>query len=373
MSDYFPVHALLLEHTQIDRERRLPPNVYGTVEVNAGDEVVFNDVVLRGRRTSDYVIVDVANALGLNPEADAERLAAAIPFKPNDIIEPGTLLATPGRGIRKRAIPRAPVYGRVSLVEHGRVILQQEPEVVQVFARLPGTVADVAQDNSVIIRNRGALLQCAWGNGQFNMTFFSFEPGFEAGEGASELSGLADILNLDVSLSPYRGRTIILMRPVTEEDLMIIQMRELGGIVAPCAAPDLREAALRLNVPVILTEGFGDLQPTSRLYDILYDRRTQSAVFDATPLNFREGTRPEIIIPGGKRDAPAPDLDQALRVGEAVRIRRAPHAGRIGEVMALPAASVRLENGLRVPAVEVKLRNGERVIVPRANIESLGR
>ncbi len=375
MTMYYPVNALILENTLIERVRYLPSDVDGSLEVNEGDNVRFNDVVLRGRRTSDYVIVDVAGPLDLDPDAekDAEKLNDILELKSGDIVEPGTLLGTPVRGVRKRAIPRSPILGRVRLVQHGRVILQQEPESVEVYARMPGQVTAITEDGGVEITNRGALLQCAWGNGQFNLTHYSFEPGFDQAGEAGEMSGLADILAVDVALSPYRGRTIILMRPLTREDLAIIQLRELGGIVAPCAAPDLRESALALKVPVILTEGFGDLPATSRLYDLLLERRTQTAVFDATPLDLREDTRPEIIIPGNKRDVPRPDLGQPLAVGVEVRIRRAPYAGRIGRVVKMPEAPIRLPNGLRVLGVDVKLRDGEQVTVPRANVESLGK
>jgi hypothetical protein len=363
----YPHHTVLMQNARIVRERRLPSGIYGESLVNAGAAVNATDVVLRGVRPSDYMIIDVAGALGIDHNDEA-RLNKLIDLEPGQTVTTGELLATPARRVPRRRIPRSPVNAVVSIIQQGRVILQIDPQVVEVQARLSGRVVDVNPGFSVTIEEFGSVIQCAWGNGQFSAAPFDFEPGFDD----NEFSGLADLLGLDVSLSPYRGKTIILMRPLEELDLKIIKEHELAGIVAPSANQSLRQLAMRQPFPVLLTEGFGRLPPTSRLYDLLYERRRTPAMFDAAVADTRQNIRPEIIIPGGRRDAPIPRTNVPLATGMPIRIRRAPFAGRIGKITDLPETPIVLENGLRVSGVRVQLQNGDQVMVPRANVESLG-
>lgn len=363
----FPNHTVLLENTRIIRERRLPDGLYGEHLVDQGMTVNATDVVLRGTRASEYLIIDVAGALRLDPDDDA-LIKRVIPLNSGDKVTQGQLLGKPGKRAPQRRIPRAPIDGVVSVVQGGRVILQTEPEEVEVLARMAGRVVSVNEGFSVTIEDFGTVIQCAWGNGRFDAAPYDFEPGFDN----NQFTGLADLLGLDVSLSPYRGKTVILMRPLEAFDLTVIEQHELAGIVAPSAPPELRDLMLRQSFPVILTEGFGKLAPTSRLYDMLFERRNTPAAFDAVLPELRQNHRPEIIISGGRRDAALPQTGKPLVEGMRVRLRRAPYAGRIGKITELPEAPVTLESGLRVLAAQVRLQNGDHVLVPRANVESLG-
>lgn len=363
---YFPTHTIILENTRIVRDRLLPPYVSGEVLVKGGDQVSTTDVVAIGTRPSDYKIIDVAGALGIHPD-DTERLEQIITLKVGQKLAQGDLLGTPRKGSQKRRMPKAPANAIVSLIEHGRVILQINPETIQVLARLPGRVIEIHENWGVTIEAYGTLMQCAWGNGQFSAAPFAFEPSREEG-------GLEGLLGMDLSLSPFRDKAIILQRPLRPIDLEVIVAQELKGIVAPSAPPHLREKMIGLKVPVILTEGFGNLPPTSRLYDILLENQTAQAIFDAAAPDYSTDTRPEIILPGGAtaRSAQPPAIHEPIKVGMRVRLRRAPYAGRIGTVMELPEKPIQIENGLRVTCAKVRLQREEEVLVPLQNLENLG-
>jgi len=368
---YYPERTLILENAQIIRDRYLPSGMRGEVLFNVGDSVTPTEDVVWGTRPSDYKIIDVSGALNL--ASDDERLQQIITVKEGHTLKAGTPLGESNNRGFKRKIPTAPANSIVSLVEQGRVILQVNPETVRVQARLTGEVIGVEPSYGLTIESQGTLLQCAWGNGAFSAAGYAFEPGTPGIARDTDLSSLADLLNLDLTLSPYRGKAIILMRPLVEFDLHVIDVQELAGIVAPSATPDLREKAKRLKVPVILTEGFGRLPPTARLYDLLKAKQGAQAIFDATPPDYRNNVRPEIIIPGGsKNSAIPPDTSSALAREMLVRIRRAPYAGRIGKITNLPEMPNTVENGLRVLCAEVKLQGGDLVMVPLANLESLG-
>ena len=367
----FPEVSVILRDTRIIRKRAMPEGVFGEVYVDVGQDVLPNTQIVAGIVPSDYVIVDVAYALGLDP--NDEQLRKVIPFKVNDPVKAGDPLAVYPR--QKRLIPTAPTNARVSLVERGRVILQVRPQMVSVEAQLQGRVAEVLPGEGAVIEARGAVMQCAWGNGRFRAARFAFEPGFEYGNVDSPQGGLIDLLGQDVTLSRYRGMAIVLLRPLTEVDLEVVQDQEIAGIVAPSMPVHLREKAMQLTVPVILTEGFGRLAPTLRLFDLLVELQGGNPlVMNAALPDYRRNARPELIVSLGSpsRNVNPPALDAPLRVGLQVRARRAPFAGRIGDITDIPTQPVMLANGLRVRCAQVKFADGERAMIPLANLESLG-
>jgi hypothetical protein len=370
----YPPHRLILENARIIRERLLPEGIADSqITVRVGEHVGVSDVIAQGTFASDYRIIDVAEALGI-PADNTALLSKIITVRAGQTLAKGTPLGeAPKRSLRK-LIPVSPSKAIVRLVEHGRVILEIDPETIDIKARLVGTVIEADASWGVSIETIGTVIQCAWGNGQFNACGFAFEPGMAGTESEGSFKGLADLLNYDIALSPYRGKAIILTRPLQRLDLDVVEAHELGGIVAPWSPPHLRERAMMLKVPVILTEGFGKLPPTSYLFDLLFQRRNTQAIFDATPLNHRTNSRPEIIIVGGiTREKPVtPQVERPLEVGMRVRMARAPYAGQIGVISDLPEMLIRIENGLRVSCAQVKLGTGETVIVPQVNLESLG-
>jgi hypothetical protein len=57
-------------------------------------------------------------------------------------------------------------------------------------------------------------------------------------------------------------------------------------------------------------------------------------------------------------------------VGSSVRVIRAPHFGRVGQVVELPTELQALETEARVRVLLVDfVGDGSRVLVPRANVE----
>jgi hypothetical protein len=237
-----------------------------------------------------------------------------------------------------------------------------------------GFITEVEPGRGVTVVAQGTLLQCAWGNGQLQAASYDFEPGTEFATSRTNMRGLGDLFDHDLTLSPYRGKAVVLLRPIRDLDLDVVEQQELAGLIAPSMPVHLREKAMQLKVPVILTEGFGKLPPTMRLYELLLEKRGNQAVFDAQIPDPRHNTRPEIIIPLGaaRQDRPVPDVKTPLRVGMIVRLRRAPYAGQLGKITQLPDLPMTVESGLRVLCAYVKLDSGETIVVPLANIESVG-
>jgi hypothetical protein len=363
---------LIMDKAQIIRYRTLPDDVSGEVLVKVGDTVTAKDVVVLGSRASEYKIVEVGRALGLDPKRQAARLDPILNLPIGTRLAAGDPIGVAGkdRGLARR-LPKAPAPAIVSLVEGGRVILQLNPERIEVTARLTGEVIEVEDGYGVAIEALGSLLQVAWGNGQVWAGRFSFEPGKDG----TTNQGLESLRGMDVALSPYSNKVIILTRPLRAADLEFIGLHEVRGFVAPCAPVQLRDQLRWQEVPILLTEGFGaKLPPTSRLYDLLAERRSSQAIFDASPPDFHRGTRPEIIIPGGVSHAEAktPLAASPLAVGQKVRVARPPYLGAVGRITDLPESPLRFDNGLKLLAAQVELPSGESLTVAQANLENLG-
>ena len=58
-----------------------------------------------------------------------------------------------------------------------------------------------------------------------------------------------------------------------------------------------------------------------------------------------------------------------MSAGAALRVIRAPHFGRIGQVSELIADLRQVESGAHVRVLEVEFEDGSRALVPRANVE----
>jgi hypothetical protein len=362
---YHPEERIVLEYTVITRDRMLPPRAYGSVRVSPGANVESNHVIAAGELAQDFRIVDVAGPLRIDPN-DVETLSSILTVGPGDAIQAGQPLANPRRRKDRKRVPDAPTDGIVSVIEHGRVILQTNPQPVVVYARMQGRITELIGGNKgARIETVGALVQGAWGNGRFLFSSFSFEP----------RDGLQSLIKQTSLLENVRGRVYVLERPITVEDLRVVVKKELGGLVAPSMNYHLRETAMALKVPIILTEGFGELQPTRRVFDILREfENKRQAAFDAAAFNRWTNEHPEIVIPYQLpgQNARQPAMDEPLVVGAVVRLSRAPYEGQIATVTNLPDKPQIMENGLRVAAAQVKLRNGREVSVPLANVELLG-
>ncbi|PJF44235.1 MAG: hypothetical protein CUN55_05100 [Phototrophicales bacterium] len=357
---YYPAGTIIMENTAIVRERSLPPHVYGDVTVSVGIEVAATQVVAKGEMPQDFIVVDVAKMLNLKPK-QLEQLADLWQVEVGQRIQAGTPLVKARRRREQKRVPKAPATGTITLIEDGRVFLRANPRIVEVHARIPGQVIE-AHDRGVKIRSTGTLIQCAWGNGRFGFSNFAFEPE----------NGLASLEQEQNLFSKISGRVYILERPITEEDLRIVAKLELGGLVAPSMPFYLREVAMMLEVPIILTEGFGERRVTRLSYDLLRKYKDLEGAFDAMLPQRWQPERPEIMLPRTLTSAVEADLESSLVIGMKVRVRTAPYLGEIVEIVRLPDTPIRLTNGLRTKIAEVRVRNREIVPIPLANLEIMG-
>ena len=359
---HYPETTVIKGLARVTRERHLPPGVVPRrTAVGPGAQVSAVTVVLQGDVLREYHILDVARSLRLG-QGSAGQMVNLITVVPDQRVRQGQELAVRGRGKRVQAL-LSPVDGEVVSVDDGQIIVQASERAVEVPAKIPGEVESVEND-IVRVTGVGAVMQCAWGNGGFFFGAFQFLPE----------EGFAALRKLDPNMSPYRAQMIISALPIEHAHLLLAQRQEAAGVVAPSMSASLREFALGLTFPVILTEGFGRRQPTALIYRLLHSNMGRQAAFDAAVPDHWSWERPEIVLPlpSGGISPETPSAAQALAVGADVRLTRAPWDGIVAEVVALPPTPQVIDNGLRTQCARVRLPNHREVLVPLANLELLG-
>lgn len=357
---YYPETTIILGSTRIIREYRLPPNAIGRAEVSSGLSVAPHTVLLAGTIPSDVIFLDAVRLLGLRSAAQITEEMLQVPV--GEVYESGVPLLINGKGRRAKKVV-TPKRARFAQLEGGRVLLQTDPQPVEVHALMEGRVNSVSEDR-VVLETGGALIQAAWGNGKARYGTLAF---------AGEESGLERIGLADEEDS---GRIVVLDQSIqSAATFSEAKQKHWRGIIAPSMSSALREQARQLEIPLILTEGFGNLPYSDIVYKLLESNRGRFTTLDAVEPSVWHSARPEIIIPTGlNARLRLPELNVPLVVGATVRLTRLPHLGRIARVLNLPESPVTVENGLRVAAAEVQFAdNSEVAFVPLANVELIGR
>ena len=334
--------------TKIRQQRVLPQA--GEVVVRRGQRVSPVQVVARASQQRGFTIIPAAELLGVPAEEVVDYLlveegAAVQRQKP--------LLRKPGL-LRQRRLT-SPVNGILYQVRNGRLILQQTPDLIEVRAMMHGLVTDFIANRGVMIEARGTLIEGAWGSGQ-------------EGVGAlrTVVESAEEMLRSEHIDVDARGAILVAgcldRRDVLEE----AEENSVRGLVVGSAPAALMEAMQRVRFPVVLTEGFGQQRMVGPIFDLLQ----QSEGRDASLFAARHG-RPEIVIPlpALQEEEPAPGRPEPVIMGRRVRILRAPHAGEIGEVVAVHTRSQTAKIGLRTAGADVSLSGGKVVFVPFANLD----
>lgn len=350
---FAPVNHIL-PLTTIERERLLP--VAGNVIAKLNQNVSSTDLIAEAIWSREHLLIDVARALGISPNA-ADRL---IHVKVNEKVSEGTEIAV-GKGFTSRTV-RAPREGRVVAVGGGQVLMETGDASIQLRAGIPGIIVNIIPNRGARIRTVGSLIQGTWGNGRietgllFNLT--------------EKPDDVLTASRLDVSL---RGSIILAGLIRDAETLRAAADLPVRGLILSSISPGLLSTAQQMRFPIMAIDGFGQIPMNSAAYKLLTTNVKRDVTLNAEAFNRYSGARPEIIIPLPVSQEPLPPTDvSTLETGQTVRLRRAPHAGEIGTLTKLHPGMSTLPSGLRAPAGDVKLENGEQILVPLVNLEIVG-
>jgi hypothetical protein len=178
---------------------------------------------------------------------------------------------------------------------------------------------------------------------------------------------------------PLRGRaidvschgTIVAGGKILEEAVLeqAVEARVRGIIVGGMDA-GLCQHLDSLPFPVLLTEGFGPLSMSQPVFELLKSNMGREALLSTDTRARRDARRPEVLIPlpNGHDGSEESSGILPLTAGVQVRALRAPHLGKVGTVVDLPAQPQRIESGARLPVAVVDI-DEEQVLIPLANLE----
>ncbi|MFN8527519.1 MAG: hypothetical protein U0670_02795 [Anaerolineae bacterium] len=360
---YFPEHRHLHSVALIQRDRLLPEDVDGRPEKVKNSRVSFRDVVARGVSPAPYIVIEAARDLKLNPK----KLDKTVRVEVGQEVVRGQVIAGKvkrnGDPVRGKSVI-TPHGGTVIYIGEGRIIIQETPESIDVESGVNGTVLAVHEKRGVTVETYAAVLQGVWGNGRRAIGILRAEPS----------KGLESIYG-DTVDNQYRGAVVYTRQALKPIALEVIRDQGLAGVIAPSIGPELQEAALLLNAPLLLTEGFGSERMNTSYFQFLTDLDGKQVMLDAVRPSNVNANHPEALITvplsGGER--PNSPLSRAiLRVNAAVGVVMGNGSTATGRVTDLPKEAVLLDNGLRVPCALVEFSTGEIRHVPLANIELYG-
>ena len=355
--------------TMIRKQRRLP--LKGKVTVSVGDRVSAADVVARTDIPGIIQTVKVAEVLGLEP---AEALAL-LQVKEGDEVTAGQIFAeTKSFFGLIRTECKTPFTGIVELISTatGHVGVRLPSKPIEVTAYINGTVAEVTEDEGVVVETYGALVQGIFGvggerMGRLAMAVTSPDAILDESCISDQHAGVVVIGGGGVTLGALRkaagiGVLGIVVGAIVDTDLVAYLGHDIG--VAITGHEDI-------TTTLILTEGFGSIAMAARTFALLKSLEGRDVSINGAT-QIRAGViRPEIIAPLDVKPDKVEESagGQMLDIGTNIRVIREPYFGKLGTVTKLPPELVGIESGAVVRILEAKLNDGADVVVPRANVE----
>jgi hypothetical protein len=357
---YIPpsVHATLL--ATIRRDRLLP--VMGDVTVQPRQRVEATDMVARALVAEKHLLINYARELGVKPEkADSYLLKAE-----GEMLKKGENIAVRkgALGLGKRVL-RSPVDGRIlMLTGRGEALTAAYKTPLELQAGMPGEIVNIIEHWGVTIETSGALCEGVWGNGR---------------EGYGELvivgSELNTALTAEAIKMDMRGKIVAIGTLTEEAPLKKVAEVRVRGVIFGSVPLRLMPAIQKLNLPVMVADGFHDTGFGEPGFVLLEGNQGRGAWLHAQRFDFIEGQRPEVIIPlPGPSTPPLPPANgEAVMAGKRVQVVRGAETGQIGTVVAVSDRPQTAPSGLRARLASIDLATspGALIKVPVMNVENL--
>lgn len=357
--------------TVVRRTRRLP--IKGEVLVKVGDHVKADQVVARALLPGLLQTIKLAEKLGI----EAKDVKSRTDLEIGASLEKGQVIAE-YTGFFAKLFKTPPVVSDFTgVVENisevtGNILVRQEPIPVDLDAYIEGHVAEVIEDEGLIVETRCAMVQGIFGVG-----------GERRGEIKLAVQSPADTLGVEhisesdagkilvgaatVTLDAIRkasevGATGIIVGSIKDVDLITFLGYDIGVAIT---------GQENINLTIIATEGFGYLPMAERTFNLLKSLDGRVASMNGAT-QIRAGViRPEVIVPNQVEAGTEfhPEAALMLEIGTNIRVIREPYFGRLGTVTELPSQLMTVESETEVRVLKAKLDDGREVVVPRANVE----
>lgn len=369
----------LAEKIQINKRRNLP--LQGDVMVKKGATVKANDIVARTNLPGKVHSVNVVNRLGIVP-GDIHN--CMLKKQGEEVEKNGPIAETKPMIKFFKSICFSPINGIIESISDvtGQVLLREPPKPVEINAYIDGRVTEVIENEGVVIETYATFIQGIFGIG---------------GETTGELKFAAkspkDVIKPE-DLSDEHKDKIIVGGPIIYYDTIqkALEIGVRGIIVGGVRDNDINKllgydlgvaitGSEDINITLIITEGFGQIDMAQKTFEILKSREgSRASISGATQI--RAGVvRPEIIIPFDEitndsetsttEETPVHEESKGISIGDPVRVIRTPHFGKIGKVRSLPSELQKIDTEANVRVLEVEFSDGKTTVIPRSNIEAI--
>jgi hypothetical protein len=357
--------------TVVRRTRRLP--IKGEVLVKVGDHVKADQVVARALLPGLLQTIKLAEKLGI----EAKDVKSRTDLEIGASLEKGQVIAE-YTGFFAKLFKTPPVVSDFTgVVENisevtGNILVRQEPIPVDLDAYIEGHVAEVIEDEGLIVETRCAMVQGIFGVGgerrgaiklavQSPADTLGVEHISESDAGKI-LVGAATVTLDAIRKASEVGATGIIVGSIKDVDLITFLGYDIGVAIT---------GQENINLTIIATEGFGYLPMAERTFNLLKSLDGRVASMNGAT-QIRAGViRPEVIVPNQVEAGTEfhPEAALMLEIGTNIRVIREPYFGRLGTVTELPSQLMTVESETEVRVLKAKLDDGREVVVPRANVE----
>ena len=360
MSKSYTPGLKILKNTKILKERRLP--LKGNINCKIGDKVGNSTIVASTFIPGNIHMVNVINQLNIDAQSIKDYLTVKIDdrIKKDDIIAENKGLF----GFFKTQV-KSPIEGKISNISSttGQIMISEPDIPIEIDAYIDGEIIEIIDDEGVILKSNGSLIQGIIGVG---------------GEKNGELVFLED--NPD----EYEGKIVVIKESINKTQYDTYSGKGAIGIVA--GGFDYQSLSdilgYRLGVAItgtesipttlMVTEGFGDVEMSDKTYSILKNHVGKKASINGAT-QIRAGViRPEVIVTLPDQSDIHQDFnenDLIIKENSKVRVIRDPYFGKIGIVKELPSEPVKIDSETKARVAEIEFENNERKLVPRANLE----
>ena len=358
MSKSYTPGLKILEKASVEKERILP--LKGKVHVKLKEKLEADKIVASTKIPGNVQMVNVANALNVDPDQVPDCMLCQV----DDIISKGEVIARSKGlfGMFKTEVksPLDGILGNISDIT-GQVIISEKPYPIEVDAYIPGEVDAVFDNEGILVKSKGTLIQGIIGIGGEKKGCIAIE---------SEDDDIKDKIVIVKSCLIYDfyeklnrlGAKGIVCGGIDYSTMTKILKRPLGVAIT----------GMEETTTIVVTEGFGDIQMANRTYQILAKNNGKFCSINGAT-QIRAGVmRPEIFI-GSNVDLENPSTftedSLVISIGSKVRMIRDPYFGKLGVVKELPSELMKIDTETTARVAKITFEDGSEEIIPRTNLE----
>ena len=351
----------ILNNAVIERERKLP--LKGDINCKV-DESVKNDTIVASTKLPGNIhMINIASQLNVDSNSIKDFLIVKI----NQVVKKDEIIAENKGlfGFFKTQV-KSPIQGKISNISltTGQIMISEPDIPIEVDAYIDGDIKNIIENEGVVIKSKGCLVQGIIGVG---------------GEKNGELFFLED----DKS-NNYNGKIVVIRGSIDKNKYDFLSNNGALGVVAGGfdyqSLSDILGYRLgvaitgteNISTTLVITEGFGDVEMSNKTYKLLKKHNSLNASINGAT-QIRAGViRPEVIVPSINNKESIKNFDEndlVIKKGSNVRVIREPFFGKIGVVKQLPSEPYIIESETKARVAEVEFENNERKLVPRANLE----